>query len=518
MKKNIPFHPWLLALIPILSLFEHNQDVADIHYLYSPIITALVCTTFFFFILNLFIKNKFKTAIISSALIISFFFFDYLSSMFLGINYIIPYKIMPNDALAFVVYLITFLGFSFLIVNSKKKLNKLNKLLNFFAFTIIILQLFNILNYQYKQILHDSEEVISNAKIIKNANITTKNTLPDIYYIILDGYGRQDVLQNIYNYDNSSFIEFLKNKGFYVAAKSNSNYNQTFLSLSSSLNINYLDDIANKVGYNSNDRSILKKILKDNFVYKLLKEKGYTFVSLPSTWSGTYKNIKSDIHLMNDLKQNNFDIMLIKKTPISLFVPRLQTKILATNTNGVLDKIIEIADIKEPTFSYTHILSPHPPFIFDSNGNVIDETMNCIGAKDGSHYFKTCPGVKKYKKKYIDQLSYINTRIKSIIDELLENYETPPIIILQADHGPGSMLDWDSLENSNIHERAGILNAYYVPEETKKMLYQNISPVNSFRVIFNSLFNNEFKILEDKTYFTLWDKPYKFIDINNQLQ
>jgi len=101
---------------------------------------------------------------------------------------------------------------------------------------------------------------------------------------------------------------------------------------------------------------------------------------------------------------------------------------------------------------------------------------------------------------------------------LLENYETPPIIILQADHGPGSMLDWDSLENSNIHERAGILNAYYVPEETKKMLYQNISPVNSFRVIFNSLFNNEFKILEDKTYFTLWDKPYKFIDINNQLQ
>src|SRR5512147_1694421 len=50
---------------------------------------------------------------------------------------------------------------------------------------------------------------------------------PDIYYLILDAHGRADVLQSMYGVDSSSFINFLKQSGFYVADQSHSNYIQT---------------------------------------------------------------------------------------------------------------------------------------------------------------------------------------------------------------------------------------------------------------------------------------------------
>ncbi len=39
--------------------------------------------------------------------------------------------------------------------------------------------------------------------------------LTDIYFIVLDGYGRSDVLKEFYEYDNSDFLRGLKEKGFY---------------------------------------------------------------------------------------------------------------------------------------------------------------------------------------------------------------------------------------------------------------------------------------------------------------
>ncbi len=519
-KKNIILHPWLFALIPIIGLFEHNQDIATAYYLPKPIIISLLGTSLVFFILNHFLKNKYKSSIISSILVISFFTFSLLFNLFFSINPYLGLGLIFYQSLTVLIYIIILIAVSSIVASSNYKLDNSNKLLNMFAATVLILQLLNIANYQYQH----SSAVISKINFdqkqekIEEISIKDSKGSPDIYYIVLDGYGRQDVLEDVYNYDNSDFINFLKEKGFFVAEESTSNYNQTFLSLVSTLNLDYLDDVATTVGYESGDRSVLKKLLKNNLVHNFYKEQGYTFVSLPSTWSGTYKNIKSDIHLANNLEQNNFDALLIKKTPLVLFFPNTRVKYMATYLNNALDKIPEIAAIKKPTFSYIHVLSPHPPFIFKSDGDIANVTTNCMDGTDGSWYFNVCPGVEKYQTQYIGQLSYLNKRFETIINKILEESETPPIIILQSDHGPGSMLDWDNVDNSNIFERMSILNAYYVPEETKKMLYPTITPVNTFRILFNSMFNANFEILEDKNYFALWNKPYKFIDVTDQVK
>ena len=66
---------------------------------------------------------------------------------------------------------------------------------------------------------------------------------PDIYYIILDGYARSDVMSKLFGFDNEPFLKRLEQKGFYVARRSTANYCQTPLSLSSSLNAVYLNDL-----------------------------------------------------------------------------------------------------------------------------------------------------------------------------------------------------------------------------------------------------------------------------------
>jgi hypothetical protein len=67
--------------------------------------------------------------------------------------------------------------------------------------------------------------------------------LPDIYYIILDGMGREDVLITYYQLDLTDFLSNLEQHGFYIADKSFSNYAWTELSLPSSLNFIYLEDL-----------------------------------------------------------------------------------------------------------------------------------------------------------------------------------------------------------------------------------------------------------------------------------
>jgi hypothetical protein len=96
----------------------------------------------------------------------------------------------------------------------------------------------------------------------------------------------------------------------------------------------------------------------------------------------------------------------------------------------------------------------------------------------------------KYQLKgYADQVQFLNNRLPEIISAIIKNSSQKPIIIIQGDHG----LD---LEN-----RSAILNAYYFPDNRGITdLYPSISPVNSFRIIFNEYFGKNYPLLPDISY------------------
>ncbi|HOE02018.1 MAG TPA: hypothetical protein PKK24_02530, partial [Anaerolineaceae bacterium] len=87
---------------------------------------------------------------------------------------------------------------------------------------------------------------------------------------------------------------------------------------------------------------------------------------------------------------------------------------------------------------------------------------------------------------------YLHKRIIGVVDEILAQSEQPPVIIIQGDHGIPRLKS----ENAKFQ----ILNAYFLPGVTDHGLYPTISPVNSFRIVFNNYFNSDYELLPDKSY------------------
>jgi hypothetical protein len=180
-----------------------------------------------------------------------------------------------------------------------------------------------------------------------------------------------------------------------------------------------------------------------------------------------------------------------------------------------LQKLPETSQENQPTFVFAHILAPHPPFVFGPNGETINPPRK-YGIHDGSD-FMAVANREEYLDGYRDQLTYITEATKIAIERIMENSSTQPVIIIQGDHGPGSLLDHENLEQTHLVERMSILSAYLMPEVDSDLLYTKITPVNSFRLLFNAYLGTNYSLLEDRSYFSTIDQPFQFTDVTKRL-
>lgn len=171
-----------------------------------------------------------------------------------------------------------------------------------------------------------------------------------------------------------------------------------------------------------------------------------------------------------------------------------------------------LADSTSPKFVFVHIIAPHPPFVFDQVGNPIQPDWEYTIFD----YNKATRGIFNYIEGYREQLAYINQLTITTIDKILETSPSPPVIILQADHGPGSLYG-STVETSCLKERLSILNAYYLPSGNTGVLYPSITPVNTFRVIFNTYLGTQLELLADIIYFSPSADRYGFINVTDQV-
>lgn len=101
---------------------------------------------------------------------------------------------------------------------------------------------------------------------------------------------------------------------------------------------------------------------------------------------------------------------------------------------------------------------------------------------------------------YRNQVEFLNSYVPAIIRGIIANSEVPPIIILQGDHG---------IRDGNRFE---ILNLYRFPD-VESQLYPSITPVNTYRVLFNSYFHGEYDLLEDHSYISTSELPYDVTEV-----
>src|SRR4029079_4030218 len=104
---------------------------------------------------------------------------------------------------------------------------------------------------------------------------------PDIYILILDAYGRADVLRDYYHFENTLVPE-LEKLGFTVPPKAASNYAQTALSLASSLNLEYLPALCDRQLSVGEPRARLADLISRNRVFETFTTAGYRIRSYSS--------------------------------------------------------------------------------------------------------------------------------------------------------------------------------------------------------------------------------------------
>ncbi len=510
--KKVAFYPILFAINPILLLLAGNINDIPISELFPSILISPLVATGLMLLINWRLKNIHRSAFFVFLLEFWFFHYGTIRPYFLNLH---VGNISLGDHVVFLpIWSIVFILFgSGLVWRRITSPTTITLFLNIFCIALIIVSLGRNLQQLLPQYLTKPQVSASSAGTVK---LTANSNMPDIYYMIIDGYGREDVLREIYQYDNSGFIKALQDRGFFVGDKSQCNYMQTTLSLASSLNMDYLNNLLPT----SIDGRHLVGIIRQNRVQSLLKSLGYVSVAYSSGFLPT-ELINADYYYSPNvlLKSQNLAALILYYSPVYILVEKGWLGLPITsfseqqaNISFIIQNLSEGTPITtKPKFVFAHITVPHPPFIYDQNGPITPNDYYIL--VDGNHVLG---GPKAYKQGYIDQLIYINKQILQVIDKILANSANPPIIILQSDHGPGAYLDWQSVDKTCLKERISILNALYLPQGGAAEVPEDITPVNTFAIIFNTYFEGDFKLAENKMYYSTLGHRDRFIDVTNR--
>jgi len=501
--KSTIIHPILFSIFPILFLFSINQNEMDFQDIVLPSIIYVSIAFVIWIFLGFILKNRKKSALIVTLGVILFFSYGHILNLVQEIPLLEDWADGHISRNLMILYGIIFVTGIFFLLKTKRMLDNATTIVNVITIGIVSFLIFNIASYEITNEISSTRELNSEPNFV-SYDITNK---PDIYHIILDGYGREDILKNNYNYDNSDFINSLNEREFIVPSKSNTNYFTTFLSTASMLEMEYVNYIADIRGIDSNDRSNPKYLIENNKVFKNFKANGYTIINVNSVY-GSFNNMElADFNVcgINDDFANREFIVMLART--SILNPVYADFFSLTTRDQILCAFEEIPKIRQqiegPIFVFSHFVIPHPPYIFESNGelrNSEEFDLENWGDKQG----------------YIAQIQFTNTKVLQTIDKIKTNSDKPPVIIIHGDHGPSYVTPWDSEDENMVRERAGILNAYYLPGSQVKP-YETITPVNTYRLIFKAYFNGTNDYLDDRIFYSTYTRPYDFDEVTNIL-
>jgi len=497
-SKWFILHPLLFAAFPILALYAYNMAELSFSETLIPLAASLGLALLLLMLSWLILRNAWKAGIITSIFLIIIFVDGHICSVLEGWGWGQLEKYLP------IAWAIFFIGGVYLTVRTKRKLHKLTIILNIVGVCLVLVPSISIAANEFRRAGYDTQIEITGVQV----GPSEVYGFPDIYYIVLDSYSSATTLKEFYNYDNSEFIHYLIGKGFYVANQSISNYSSTRLSIASSLNMEYVNYLSEVLGEESKDLTIPVQMIKNNHVVTFLRSMGYQYVHF-ETWSewtchNTYAdlNVPTGCHnVLGMTARNEFESLLIESTILHRLTD--WTSLYRAYVLNAFNKLAEMPELQGPKFVYAHIYCPHWPYVFGADG----ETIEVVLWRTETRFVQ--------REKYLNQVKFVNKKLEILVDEILSKSQNAPIIILQADHGSRLFRIEDVTYAKSMQDKMRIFNAYYLPNGGDKDLYNSISPINTFRVVFNFYFGSDYELLSDHGYFSISAEPYKFVNVTD---
>jgi hypothetical protein len=494
---SAPVYPFLLAVYPALSMLANNVGELRPAAAVRALLVSLAVCVAVFSALYVLMRDRHRAAFVTGIWLFLFFSYGHLQIL-------LPNQGWTRLGILFPIWIGT--GFLSLLLAWRARPNLRGLSMSFNGLFLLLagMSIWQFVSYDAK--LTRLLETPPPSDSLPLLQVEASSPLPDVYYIVLDSYTRSDTLQNVYGYDNSQFISELEEMGFYVARCSQSNYDRTELAFASTLNLDYLQTIDPSLTSERTDKSPLWGLIRNSRLLAALEKLGYQTVAFATgyPWS---ELVDADRYIQPELKWNDlneFEVLLLRT---SLMRAAQEAGLIRYDTQEfdrqsersrlTLDTLSSLPDKGKPRFIFVHLLEPHPPFVFDAEGNSIDAGQ-FINEKG-----KYTP--ESYARGYVGEMQYINQQILRTVRTLIEKSAIQPILIIQGDHGP-----WFQPPETVLT----ILNAYYLPGHSDA-LYPSISPVNTFRAVLDEYFGAYLPLLEDVNYNSPDTQPYNYEVVPN---
>jgi hypothetical protein len=494
---SVPWYPIVISTYPVLALLAANVGQVDLQAGVRPLLASMAFGGLLFLILWLFFRQVHKAAFLTALWLALFFSYGHV---YIAIDEKYPdLDFAPWLAVAWIILILLTLWW---VTRPRFSFASAAGALNVVSLVLVVMASWDLA----PELQPRSAHALALTKAPIETDLVRPDNPPDVYFFLLDSYGRSDLLKQAYGFDNSEFLRELEKRGFYIAECSQSNYVRTEISLGSSLNMQYLQDLSDKFNPENTGRRLLWDALQHNAVRYNFESMGYETVTVDTGFA--WLNISDSDHFLTpppiSSGMTEFEGLFLRTTlaryaedwgwvdPDAVLGTEFRDRF-----NNVFNNIDDIARMPEPTFAYLHLISPHPPFVFDANGNPTYPA-------DFWNEQRLYPA-EMYKKGYVNQAQFLDKKILQAVDTILADSTVPPVIIIQGDHGP-----W--LQPSD--KRMWILAAMYLPGHND-VLYPQVTPVNFFRLVFNNYFGGKYDILKDVSYFSPVPKLYNFSAVPN---
>ena len=514
--RTFVLHPVLCALAPVLTLWANNAEHVELYPMLLVCAASMLAAALLTGVFAILTRDVYRGAIIGSLFVLLFF----LNGQ--AFDFVVTRGWIKHPRHADIVLgagcLALFIAAWFAVVRMRFDPRKPTRILNIASSILVLLA---VAGMPYKRVFGAAASQWIEAPDRLPAMLDKSNpspaapipdddpSKPDVYYIILDGYAREDVLKSLLGFDNSQFIRWLKDRGFYVAENSAANYPITHFSLASSLNLDYMDQVAACLPPDSDSQLPYYELIQNNLAGRIFRSQGYRFIHFATNFRATEDSQIADevIRRYPSWMQNEFIEVLVRNSALRPFGP----KVAEIHLNA-FERLSDVPQQRGPKFVFTHFVLPHPPYVFDQDGNIRQDVLLDLD-------FRHRTQEPQDRIHYVNQLIFTNKKIMETIDAILANSRQKPVILLQSDHGSRFLFGGTPRalpkREAFLRERFPVLNAYYFPSELPCEIYPSISPVNSFRVVFNHLFGTDYELLEDRHYIVWHDFGIHLVDVTD---
>jgi hypothetical protein len=508
--RPLAYHPLLFAAFPVLALFAANvrEGVELVDVLPALLIvigaalTVLVLSAVAF-------RSLPRAALLVSAWVVLFFSYGHVWDFVArGARTASTLQLRENILLA--VWALLALTAAVLAARIRGGLPRVTKVLNVVALFLVAV---NVVSIGWGLVTARADADLAGAVPLD----PPEGPLPDVYYIVMDRYGRSETIRESYGFDNTPFLDALTERGFVLAEESAANYPKTAHSLAASLNMTYLDDLARRAGPRSTDWRPVYSMLQRFRVAESLQRIGYRYVHLGSRWEPTRVDPGADDNETSGLSE--FGQVLYDTTMAAPVARRFGLAALdprERERQRILEQFRLLEEVSEdpgPTFTFAHILLPHEPYLFAADGSPVSE------AEEAS---------RSRARNYVGQLRFANSKLTEVVDTLLAGpEETEPIVIIQADEGPHPVryqydqisFRWPLATQAELREKLWILNAYNLPGVDETAVDPDVTPVNTFRLVLREYFGADLPPLPDRTYVFVDQRHlYDFVDVTERVE